>query len=405
MPATKTPSFSSSYNFDELSNIVSQGNIKELKNAKGIELVNGDFKTLLHVSAQEKQLEIAKYLLEKGLNPNQKDAKGKSPFAYACLSEDHNLIKLFLDYKANVNTQDRLGNTPLHKAVKNISVLKVLLENQANPYIKNEFGLPVLHTAKNLPDTVDFLLKSKVNPNSMNEDGQSLLHTAAAENKIELAKKLLKYNAEVNFKDNNNNTPLFFAKTPEMAQELIINGAKVNIQNKENESPISIFFKNKNIKNLELILKNKGNPDEIIHGKTLLYHTNDSKIAKMLLDAGANPNNDYYLHYSLLMKNEELFDLFLSYNIDTNKKAENGRTPLFYCTNETELKKLINKNADVNIKDNKGNTAMHNFMLIGRKDLAYFLKKNGADEYARNNKGETPKALYEKWEKYNSWIK
>lgn len=75
-------------------------------------LVNSELKTLLHVSAQEKQKEISKYLLEKGLNPDKKDAKGKSAFAYACLTEDENLINLFLEYKPNVNTQDNLGNTP-----------------------------------------------------------------------------------------------------------------------------------------------------------------------------------------------------------------------------------------------------------------------------------------------------
>lgn len=230
--------------------------------------------------------------------------------------------------------------------------------------------------AKNNLETADFLLKRKINPNSINEDGQSLLHTAASEGRIELIKKLISYNAEVNFKDNENNTPLFFAKNPFVIQELVDNGSKVNITNKKGETPLGLFFKRKNKDNIEALLKN-----------------------------GANPNDDFYLHYALMMKKDDLFDLFLKYGADSNKKAENGRTPLFYCTSTEQIKKLLDAKSEINVKDDNENTPLHNFMLIGRKDLADFLVEQGADISLKNRNGETPSDYYEKWKKYNFWIK
>ena len=44
-------------------------------------------------------------------------------------------------------------------------------------------------------------------------------------------------------------------------------------------------------------------------------------------------------------------------------------------------------------------------MLIGRKDLADFLVEQGADISLKNRNGETPSDYYEKWKKYNFWIK
>lgn len=401
-----SPSFGASYNFDELSEIIKDGNSKKIETVKNLGLVNSELKTLLHVSAQEKQKEISKYLLEKGLNPDQKDAKGKSAFAYACLTEDENLINLFLEYKPNVNTQDNLGNTPAHKAIKNMQVLKILLDNGANPYVQNEFGLPLLHMAKNNLETADFLLKRKINPNSINEDGQSLLHTAASEGRIELIKKLISYNAEVNFKDNENNTPLFFAKNPFVIQELVDNGSKVNITNKKGETPLGLFFKRKNKDNIEALLKNGANSNEKYKNeKPFLYYCDQPELAELFLGHGANPNDDFYLHYALMMKKDDLFDLFLKYGADSNKKADNGRTPLFYCTSTEQIKKLLDAKSEINVKDDNENTPLHNFMLIGRKDLADFLVEQGADINLKNRNGETPSDYYEKWKKYNFWIK
>jgi ankyrin repeat protein len=55
-----------------------------------------------------------------------------------------------------------------------------------------------------------------------------------------------------------------------------------------------------------------------------------------------------------------------------------------------EVEKLISEGENVNAKDKKGMTALHESCFLGHIETVKLLIQKGADVNARNNKGETP---------------
>lgn len=56
-------------------------------------------------------------MLQAGISPNPCNLEGESLIHFICRRGDHIILKLFLDYGANVQVSDYLGRTPLHEAV------------------------------------------------------------------------------------------------------------------------------------------------------------------------------------------------------------------------------------------------------------------------------------------------
>jgi len=79
--------------------------------------------------------------------------------------------------------------------------------------------------------------------------------------------------------------------------------------------------------------------------------------------------------------------------INLNVKDNFGNTPLhlsIISDNMNSVKILTLKGADVNIKNNEGNTPLHIAARFGNVDIAKVLVKSGADVKAKNNDGFTP---------------
>lgn len=148
------------------------------------------------------------------------------------------------------------------------------------------------------------------------------------------------------------------------------------------------------------------------------FGTPDSPILKMLLSKGANPNAADRQGNTPLMKAAELgwmasIDPLLDKGAKVNARRRDGATALMLAQGNLNLSavaRLIEKGADVNAKDGSGSTplhyalrrAMHNpIRLYGQKErpdedsaryleLIRFLIDKGADVNARDNQGETP---------------
>lgn len=457
------------YLFEDVAKIIKNGDIDAIKRIPDLHVLSSELKSLLHISAEEKQVEISKHLLNVGLSVNQKDKMGRTPFAISCINQDEPSIHLFSKFNPDVNTQDELGDTPLHHVRNNHNLLGFLLDRRANPYIKNEFGLPVLHAVSDNLETLEFLLKRGVSPDSINSEEQTLLHTASLEGNQRLAELLIKYNAEKNYRDKFGRTPLFYAKDYKMLRWLLECGVKNDIQDRNGRTALYEFTVRNDPRSVIALLRSKANPNildkdgkapillarnNIIRkilleggadpnvrtngGQTLLhkaskmnneevittlltYHADpnllddegrsplslapNNRIRKLLLEYGANLNEKPYLHWALKTNNYEFFNDLLNAEIDVNMEDKLGRTPIFYCRNSDDIRKLAGKGAFIDYQDNNGNTPLHLYSAAGKTDIVQTLRELGANEQTTNINGDTPDNLSEQFRIYGCWIK
>lgn len=455
--------------FDDVAKMIRQGDLEAVKKIVDPHAINSKLQSYLHIAAEEKQPEIAEHLLSLGLDLNQGDAAKMTPFAIACRAQDESMFDLFMNHSPDVNTSNSLGDTPLHHVIPNQRLLGALLDKRANPHARNESGLPVLHSAAVDLTAVEYLLKRGVNPDSINDAEQTLMHTAAIDGNQGLVSMLLKHGAEINFRDKELKTPVFYSRDRKTLDFLLEKGADPNMQDLEQRTALHHFVINRNYDLAAGILDFSANPNVVdkqkmtpilyptilairklllkygadpsvkmpngntlLHvsvqkakedaiatllshkadvnavdknGKAPLYYAKTNKIRKMLLKHGANPNAELYLHSALKTKDKEFANALLEAKADVNIEDANGRTPIFYCNDMEDLINLYKNGADISHKDANGNTPVHKFALEGNLKMVSFLEELGAEIKAVNDNGEAAADLYSMYQKYDSWIK
>jgi len=131
------------------------------------------------------QSEIVAVLLNaKGIEPDAKDKHGRTALSFASRMGSVQVCKLLLDKRANVNTMGThtFGKTPLMWAA-----------------------------CTSNPDLLKLFLDSKADPNLKTQNGSSSLHLAASQPDPEICILLADYGANVNAKNNAGLTPLIIA--------------------------------------------------------------------------------------------------------------------------------------------------------------------------------------------------
>ncbi|CAG9327368.1 unnamed protein product [Blepharisma stoltei] len=123
--------------------------------------------------------EVTYFLLEKGSDPNCRNAIGETPLHQAADNSELRLVRALLEFNANPNLKTNDGETPLHQAT-----------------FRGDVGI------------VELLLLRGANPNEKNSvTGKTSLHIAAECEQVECLKMLLDYGAEVSITDNNGKFP------------------------------------------------------------------------------------------------------------------------------------------------------------------------------------------------------
>jgi len=98
------------------------------------------------------------------------------------------------------------------------------------------------------------------------------------------------------------------------------------------------------------------------------------------------------LHKACDKNRKDIVEFLISSGADVNAKENDGDTPLIEASEGyLELVKiLVAKGADLNSRDDDGNTPLHEAASQGHTDVAEYLISKGAEINARNEKGETP---------------
>ncbi|MBC7504533.1 MAG: ankyrin repeat domain-containing protein, partial [Sandarakinorhabdus sp.] len=91
--------------------------------------------TALHIVTRRSDLTWVGFLLGKGANVNARDREGNTPLIIAVISRWGEGVSLLTQVKAQLDTQNRLGETALLKAVQghDRDNAKVLIDAGANP--------------------------------------------------------------------------------------------------------------------------------------------------------------------------------------------------------------------------------------------------------------------------------
>lgn len=149
--------FSESYNFLKAVKDKDGGKATEFLDKPGNTIVNsrdGDTgETALHIVTRRGDLTWVGFLLGKGANMNAKDREGNTPLIIATIARWSEGIALFAKLKADINTQNRLGETALLKAVQGRDSYnaKALLDAGANPDINDSSGVSARSAANDDP--------------------------------------------------------------------------------------------------------------------------------------------------------------------------------------------------------------------------------------------------------------
>ena len=213
--------------------------------------------------------QVTNAFLQAGIDPNATNEDGETALVYAIREKDPKIAEILIE-KADINKQDKKGNSPLHTAI-----------------LQEKFELADLLIEKNADVNVTGLYRTVKN--------QSPLYQAIIKGNFDLAKKLLEKKADPNITDSEGSFPLAEVvirsdANPEFIKLMLENGADVNKQEKNGSTALLYVASNKGL-----------NP------KTR------QEIVKLLLDKGADKS----------IKNEKGEDaLFWAKKMGNDKVAE-----------------------------------------------------------------------------------
>lgn len=142
----------------------------------------------------------------------------------ASANEDLQLVKTLVEAGADLNAKDYNGRTALHYAA---SIHQVIVNGDERKVITN-----VLDLSESNPHSVH-TKDHVVDPN--NAYGADIIYKTSDP---AIAKTLIEAGADVNAKDVNGRTPLFFALNRDIAESLIAANANVNIQDNQGMTPL-----------------------------------------------------------------------------------------------------------------------------------------------------------------------
>lgn len=204
--------------------------------------------------------ELIKYYLAQGIDANSKLTKGLSKgdswliTAIGYKHKNTNLIELLLNHGAKVN--EKTGTfkfSPLHRVAivgykSNFTscrdIGELLIARGADVNAEDKHGNTPLHWAASLGhhDIVELFVECHVNINHINQAGSNALCEAVQRNHRQIVEYLLSHDAEVNLTDKSGYTPLCLAfqksGDDEIIKLLVAYGADVNSQDLKGFSPL-----------------------------------------------------------------------------------------------------------------------------------------------------------------------
>lgn len=405
--------------------------IKHLINKRNVNQLNSNGETILNYAIINGNINIVKYLAQKGININK-----KSKVKYKFIIKNGKIkqtVKIIED-------DGKIGDTPLIIAIKanKSDVTKLLIRLGAKINLKNNRSNTPLNIAIKTQNIklIKYLLKKGANVNPKYESWNTPLIVAIETKNLDIIKLLLKHGADINTANSNNVTPLYYSfgflgtnnkftdEKFKIVKYLIKNGAKLDEESLYNairtKSLKLINFLiskgaklNKNTKNLDYEFKLAAKLGIISIFKKLIELKNTKKvISKSFFEAVGRKNNQDMVNYlislgvdinyideatgkNILIKLIESNDMKLVKLIvrkggNVNFISKYGYTPLMAAINNLEITKyLIRNKAKVNLYNPKYNQNLLSYAIsMGNNNndvIKYLIKKRASVKNALYN--------------------
>jgi ankyrin repeat protein len=348
---------------------------------------------MLTAAAKNSNAEVIKVLMANGADLEARGPDGETPLYKAWRLQDLENIRALLDAGAKVNVQDSKGYTPLHEAVStytpihskhsippDLRLLCILLSHDAGVNLKTKTGFTPLQIA---------------------------LDTGSAE-----AARLLKAWGAVT-DDEASHTLLCGVRNRDFAQvqASLTAGAQVNINDLHEWTPLMIASELGFVEAVRVLIRHGAAVDKVAHGFTALMlaaMNGHTEVVAALLEGHADPNYKNDRQWTALLEAARFHHLgpirlLLEHGAQVNACNSTSTTPLMLAVSfpfnnypsdqylplteagiadDREIVRLLlEKGADISLRDNEGKTALalalQFYPYIRAADL---LRKAGAKE-------------------------
>ncbi|XP_052772486.1 ankyrin repeat and SOCS box protein 14-like [Mya arenaria] len=321
---------------------------------------------LIH-AVETDNLFLASILLEHGEDVNQGyGACSHSPIHFAIIRSNSDMVKLLIQYGANLNKRNGRGTTPLALVLSHCKgpMITTLTEALMSAGCSRTKGSPIAVFRKHYPP----------------------LHIAAffgSDYHLEFIKRLIEMSDIVEMDrmntlaDNLQSCSLSYETDP------IVGPSRQNLRR---SLSCSERTSNLTIKEQQAFINTQA-----IDGSTALHMAvlgNNLAGAQFLISQGADPyiscQNGSLLHAAVMatQMGEELLKFVLKFNFDLNKKNDDGNTSLILASRKVTAgvcRLLIENGALLNVQDGRyGETALSTSVYFGFEDNAELLISHGA---------------------------
>ncbi|WP_147677670.1 ankyrin repeat domain-containing protein [Algibacter pacificus] len=193
-------------------------------------------------------MDVFNYLESLGINPNVTTTEGVNPLLNVVSStKDINIIDYFIGKGIDVNQADKKGNTPFMKAAQSnsLDIVKHLAKHNKNINLKNKDGQSALTLAveRNKPEVIEYLLANNADATIIDAKGNNLayylVNAFSRRNKAgfyEKAELLKAHNVNFSSKQADNNT-LYHIAIEKLDLDLLkfLEPSKIDINARNND--------------------------------------------------------------------------------------------------------------------------------------------------------------------------
>eukprot|EP01104_Vermistella_antarctica_P009132 TRINITY_DN2327_c0_g1_i1.p1 TRINITY_DN2327_c0_g1~~TRINITY_DN2327_c0_g1_i1.p1 ORF type:complete len:1442 (+),score=522.24 TRINITY_DN2327_c0_g1_i1:236-4561(+) len=352
--------------------------------------------TPMHWAALMGEGKAVQVLLARGSPPSSNDERGLAPVDYARLNGHSSLIS-FLDQNggAAVSSSARGGDsttTSVHDDASDqdgdgLRLLKAALKNQKSQIVR--------------------LLGRGADIRSTDANGATALHITCLYGHLECAQLLIENGLEANCADNDGSTPLHkaaYAGETRCVDLLLNNGAEIDHADNKGATPLHIAaYKGQFEAAKVLVGKGRANvkacdADDV----TPLHHAcfqGHIGFTRMLIDKGADLNacdrgGSTPLHNACFKGNVDCARVLLDAGADVNT-GDHATNPIHHCAffgHVDCLKLLLEKDANPDVRDGEGSTALHKTAFTGNIECLTVLLsgQRPADVTVQDDEGSAP---------------